>query len=324
MLRYVKSVWRNGFEGRVLFGLATAVFMLYFAGALIVLMGWRISLLPPRPVGQVTFATVEALLRHFAAVEYDLDAVRSGRPVPAIFLSRLPGDWPSLTPIEARKATFIKVLLPLVLAENRIILGQRRRLIALQSRGGAGQGGRGADMAAWLRRLAADYGVDMGDTVDFDALRRRVDVISPALAMAQAAVESAWGTSRFAMQGNALFGQWTGRRGAGLVPRNRPDGATYEVQAFPTLRQAVRAYMRNLNGHPAYRGFRSRRAAMRARGEALDGEALAALLQAYSQRGADYVSTLRAVMRVNRLAALDRARLATTAPPALRDQPLGM
>jgi Bax protein len=127
--------------------------------------------------------------------------------------------------------------------------------------------------------------------------------------MAQAAEESGWGTSRFALHGNAIFGQWTTAGGEGLVPQQRPEGMDYKVRAFDNLEQSVAAYMRNLNTHGAYKALRRARANLRLGGDALGGALLAGTLTKYSERGQDYVDSVRTIIHVNDLRELDDARL---------------
>jgi uncharacterized FlgJ-related protein len=141
----------------------------------------------------------------------------------------------------------------------------------------------------------------------------RVDIIPPSLALAQAAEESGWGTSRFADVGNALFGQWTWSEG--IAPLEQREGkGDYRIAKFDSPLDSVRAYMLNLNTHAAYRSLRERRREMRVRGDQLSGWELAETLTSYSERGAAYVETLHTIMRVNRLAATDSAYL-TDSPP---------
>jgi len=129
------------------------------------------------------------------------------------------------------------------------------------------------------------------------------------LAMAQAAIESGWGTSRFAIHGNAIFGQWTTAGGRGLVPTGREEGKTHKVRAFDRLSDSVNAYILNLNTHRAYRGLRELRQEARKDGKRPNGLVLAAGLEPYSERGEEYVELLRSLIRVNRLTPLDDAVL---------------
>lgn len=259
--------------------------------------------------GAIGARTAGALQAMFSRMGYRLDEVRAGvADVPRLFLTSLPSDLDAVPSVEARKRLFIKSLLPLVLDTNESIWAQRERLLELLRRRAEGEPVAWSDRA-WLNSLSEDYGVEPGD---LGTLRRRVDVIPPALALAQAAAESGWGTSRFALNGNAVFGQRTWVRGGGLVPARRDDDKRHEVKAFPGLSASVGAYMRNLNRHPAYRRFRVKRAEMRASRGYLDSESLIGTLTRYAEDGLDYVESLRAIIRVNRLQELDQARL--TAP----------
>ena len=228
--------------------------------------------------------------------------------VPPVFLARLPTVLRHAPPGPTRKGLFIRVVLPLILEANRAISADRRRLLALTDRDGAVQA---ADQA-WLAGLAARYWVD---DRDMERLLRRVDTVPPSLALAQAAIESGWGASRFALQGNALFGQWTWKAGEGMTPTRRADGAFHAVKAFPRLGDSIGAYMLNLNRADAYRGFRARRAELRRRSAAPAGGILAETLERYSTERQRYVLKLAAIIRQNRLEDFDATTLGPTAMP---------
>lgn len=241
--------------------------------------------------------------------DYSLKKIRAGSArVPLIIHERMPGDLADIEHSEIRKATFIKVLLPIVLAENNRIAARRERLIEIVSLLEAGGAPDGRDME-FLAATARQYAVDLSAPDLFEKLRRRVDIVPPSLALGQAALESAWGTSRFAQQGNALFGQRSWRKGSGLVPVAREAGRQHEVLAFGALADSVAFYMRNLNTHEAYGEYRRRRAALRSLGARPDGYYLAASLDPYSEKGLDYVEALAAVIRDNRLWHFDDAKL---------------
>lgn len=249
---------------------------------------------------------IEALLDRFDALAYDLADVRKGvADVPRVYLTALPDDMADVAEIDKRKRAFVKAVLPLILKTNESIAADRSRLLRLEKRLDRGELVSAAEVA-WAEDLANRYGVAVGNLKE---LKRRVDVIPPSLALAQAAEESGWGTSRFALYGNALFGQWTVADN-GIVPENRPDGARHQVRAFDALELSVAAYMTNLNTHNAYREFRARRAGLRAHGKALEGGTLAAALHRYSQRGQDYVATIQTIIKANELGHFDRVRLA--------------
>lgn len=209
-----------------------------------------------------------------------------------------------------QKLDFIKIVAPLILHVNERILRDRLRIEILQIYSAAGLELDAKD-ADWLLQIARRYRLK---EIDFDALLRRVDIIPPSLALAQAAEESGWGRSRFAREGFALFGQRVYAGNNGMVPRERADGEVYRVRAFKTPLQAVRAYKHNLNTHSAYARFREQRAEMRRHRAMLDGYRLADGLLYYSERREAYLDTIRTIMRTNGLGALDRLQAAEPWP----------
>lgn len=212
--------------------------------------------------------------------------------VPRVYLKTLPPDWPGDLAVKQRKRLFVAAVLPLILAENERIRETRQKMQRLLDR----QQDLNDEERAWLRELAAAYRLA---EVDAAALRRRVDIIPADLALAQAAIESGWGTSRFARQGNALFGQWVWGEGQGIVPKQRKAGMTHSVRKFDSLRESVAGYMRNLNTHNAYRPLRTARARQRANGEPPSGVVMAQGLGRYSERGQVYVDEVTSVIRYN-------------------------
>ncbi len=238
---------------------------------------------------------------------YSLDGVRrEGAEVPRVLVSTVPGDFSDMNDVKERKAVFLKMMLPLVLRANERIQADRARLVEIRSKLDAGKALEASD-EAWLTLMAKEYKVKGGD---LDALLAKVDAVPPSLALAQAAVESGWGTSRFAREGNALFGQWTTAKGNGMVPAAREAGKQHKVAAFETPLQAVQSYMKNLNTHPAYKGFRKERTKMRRDGRPLSGMTLAAHLKAYSEKGEKYVELVRHIIQFNKLRTLNAAQLA--------------
>lgn len=260
----------------------------------------------PPPATPVVVERSEQLALLFNQHNYTLKDVMSGRlPVPAIALMRMPSDLGKIVDIEKRKRLFIKALLPVVLQANEEISADRRHLAKLQAQRDSGEplGERDSD---WLEDLAERYGVEPGN---FEELLRRVDVVPPALAIAQAVTESGWGTSYPARAGNALFGQYhiASSNPATVVGPHVPG--RFQIRAFDSIVDSVIAYARNLNTHLAYRKFREQRAQMRQQEALIDGYALAGTLTAYSERGQDYIDFLRLIMRTEKLRTLDEARL---------------
>ncbi|MAW44802.1 MAG: flagellar biosynthesis protein FlgJ [Gammaproteobacteria bacterium] len=133
----------------------------------------------------------------------------------------------------------------------------------------------------------------------------RLDTVPMSLALTQAAMESAWGTSRFAREGNNLFGQWCYQPGCGIVPKRRGEGQVHEVASFDDVDAAVASYLRNINSHRAYADLRAARADLRAANQPVTGNAMANHLLRYSERGLDYVEEIQSMIRVNKLAVLD-------------------
>lgn len=255
------------------------------------------------PAGARTAADVGASR---SALQYDLSLVRAGRRgVPRIYLASLPGSLVNSPDVAERKALFIRILLPLILAANEDLRHQRRQVRALvaqlQSAGVLAPG-----RQAWLDHLLELYGAR--DSAD---LLQRVDEIPPSLALGQAILESGWGGSRFAQLGNALYGQreW-GDTASGLVPEELGPEADFRVRVFDDLMSAVKAYMHNLNSHEAYATLRATRTQLRALGLPLRGLALVEDLRNYTNENQDYVRSLRQIIVQNGLTDFDHVALA--------------
>jgi len=237
-----------------------------------------------------------------------------GATVPRIAIDPLPGDLQPALAVRRKKALFFRAILPLVLAENQQIHRQRAFVERLLADGRIPRAD--SPQRRWLQRLFRHYRVKI--RLDFNAslkhLLWRMDEIPSALVLAQAANESAWGTSRFARLANNLFGQWTWQQDQGIVPRERPEGHRYAVRKFPSLRSSVRDYLHNLNIGHAYQELRRLRNHMRASGRGLDALVLVAGLSRYSSRGADYVDEIRQIIRGNHLNRLNAVALSPAAP----------
>ncbi|KAA1176380.1 bax protein [Marinobacter salinexigens] len=220
-------------------------------------------------------------------------------------LPKLPGwantdlpDFSQYSDTTERKAAFFSFLYPrIVLANSRVLL-ERHYLDSLADKSELTD-----EEQQWLDNQAERLRVDAetGSARQLTLLRKRLDVIPPSLIMAQAANESAWGTSRFATEGNNLFGQWCFTKGCGLVPTARGEDATHEVASFTSPYRSVRAYIQNLNRHPTYQQLRELRHSDRNDNEALSGLELAGGLLGYSERGEDYVEEIRSMIRYNNL-----------------------
>ena len=267
--------------------------------------GGRIAAALRKPIAVQYVAPPLKLQPLFEKIGYRLENVRRYGDVPRLFLASLPADFHDIQQPKDRKILFIKMALPLILHANEMILWDRKIIMDLLDKSRMGKT-IGTGEQAWLNKKAQEYGLAEPDLTE---LVRRIDVIPPSLALAQAAEESGWGTSRFAREGNAIFGQRTWRGNNGMEPERREEGETFKVRAFNRLIDGVMSYTRNLNGHIAYDEFRRARGAQRRSGADLDGYKLATNLKRYSERGEAYIETIQMLIRVNNLQAFDKARL---------------
>lgn len=221
-------------------------------------------------------------------------------------------DFTVYEDIEERKGVFFDYFLPLVELRNEEILDLRAELQRLR-----GQADSLSDrQQRRVERVAADYGLedfDIAAEEGWNTLLRRIDVVPPSLALAQAANESAWGTSRFAREANNYYGHWCFVAGCGLIPDSRPEGANHEVAAFDSAQHSVERYIRNLNSHEAYTQLRLKREQLRDDGRPITGLELAEGLGRYSERGDAYIEELRAMIRFNNLDELDEMALLKSA-----------
>lgn len=228
-------------------------------------------------------------------------------------------DEAAAMPVQLKKELFYRSILPLLLYANRAVLKERARLTEIA--GVASEGNLPDEELQWLGQLAERYGLSMtpaGRPLNevIAELLIRVDVIPPSLSLGQGAYESGYGTSRFALEGNSYFGQWT-YGGKGMTPaRKRKEKGNYGVAAYDWPLDSVRSYMKNINTHSAYADLRARRKTLRDQGREVTGQDLVGTLIRYSERGQAYVDTLESIMRVNGLAVADRARLEDK-PPVL-------
>ncbi len=233
-------------------------------------------------------------------------AVRSSLTLPPVLSTPRP-DFDSFTNVQEKKQAFFDYLLPSVREANDYVLKDRERVIrwqtAYETRGNLS----GRDLSQ-LNTLAAQYEIDteLGIEEKLELLSLRVDMIPASLALAQAAKESGWGTSRFSKDANNYFGEWCFSEGCGLVPSRRAEGATHEVRAFDDVEDSIAAYIHNLNTHPPYRSLREIRAEMRDQGK-ITGMSLAEGLSRYSERGPVYIGEVQSIIRVNDLQPLDRS-----------------
>jgi uncharacterized FlgJ-related protein len=276
------------------------------------------------------FESYQSVLELFVELNYTPEAWAAGiREVPRVYLTHIPERWRDKTSKEIttnnKKRLFFRAMAPLVLRANELISEERQRLAAVRQHMSA-TGAVSDEDTGWLNDLAARYGVASVEETPVTSLQiselwSRVDIVPVSLALSQAAEESGWGTSRFAAQGNALFGQWTWGENAMKPAQQRKELGDYGLEAFESPQESVLGYMRNLNSHGAYQELRDLRAEIRVSGERLTGYELARGLTRYSERGLGYVESLRAIMRVNHLGAADSAYLSKG--PAIYMVPVG-
>ena len=251
----------------------------------------------PTDTVRLNASTIEQL---FKDTNYSLSEVRRTKKVKPIRLSLLPNEMKSIENSGKRKNLFIKIILPLVLEENNRIIIDRKKLFTILNKNKNSK-----DEINWLNQKFKQYGVV---NKDLATLKVRMDIIPVSLAIAQAAKETGWGTSRFAIEGNALFGQWTWS-GEGIKPAGADTNATYKVMKFNVLKASVRAYQRNLNTHSSYKKFRFIRAQLRDDNKKLDSLKLAEYLDNYAQTGTEYTKVLKQIIQQNQLKDFDEVKL---------------
>jgi len=251
----------------------------------------------PEDTVRLSASTIEQL---FKDTNYSLSEVRRTKKVKPIRLSLLPNEMKSIESSAKRKSLFIKIILPLVLEENNRIIIDRKKLFSILNKNKNSK-----DEIKWLNQKFKQYGVL---NKDLATLKVRMDIIPVSLAIAQAAKETGWGTSRFAIEGNALFGQWTWS-GEGIKPAGADTNATYKVMKFNVLKASVRAYQRNLNTHSSYKKFRFVRAQLRDDNKKLDSLKLAEYLDNYAQTGTEYIKVLKQIIQQNQLKDFDEVKL---------------
>ena len=239
-------------------------------------------------------------LNLFEDLKYDLKSIRTGALVKPIYLSKLPKDLKKIKSTKTKKDTFIKIVMPLILDENNKILENRKKLFKILAKPNNTRGER-----LWLKRRFEDYSIKNDDITE---LKIRMDIVPVSIAIAQAAKESGWGTSRFALEGNAMFGQWTwGKKGIAPLEREKDKG--HKILKFPILRSSVQAYKNNLNTHKGYREFREKRAELRKKNKKISGLELVQYLHNYAATGSEYTKVLKKIIDQNQLTDFDSAVL---------------
>ena len=251
----------------------------------------------PEDTVRLSASTIEQL---FKDTNYSLNEVRKSKKVKPIRLSLLPNEIKQIENFKKRKSLFIQIILPLILEENNLILLDRKKLFSILNKNKNSK-----KEINWLNRKFKQYGVL---NRDIPTLKVRMDIIPVSLAIAQAAKETGWGTSRFALEGNALFGQWTWS-GDGIKPAGAESDTKHKVMKFKVLKASVRAYQRNLNTHSSYKSFRQLRAQLRDDSDKLDSLLLAEQLDNYAETGKEYTKILKQIINQNSLKDFDDVKL---------------
>ena len=250
---------------------------------------------------RLSASTIEQL---FKDTDYSLKKVKKTKLVNiGINLDHLPKEMKNIENTKKRKNLFIQIILPLIIEENTKIKLDRKKLFVILNKNNNSK-----NDIEWLNKKFKQYGVSKND---LPTLKARMDEIPVSLAIAQAAKETGWGTSRFAQKGNALFGQWTWS-GHGIKPSGAESNSTHKVASFKVLKASVKAYLRNLNTHSSYKKFRKERAIQRDNDEKLNSLELVKYLDKYAETGIEYTKILSKIIKQNSLTDFDDVKILPT------------
>ena len=250
--------------------------------------------------GDAIRLSASTLKQLFEDTKYNLNDVRKNKVVKPVSINLLPNEIKNIESSKKRKQLFIQIVLPLILEENERIKLDRKRLFEVLNKNNNTKSER-----KWLKNKFKQYGVVNRDLA---TLKTRLDEIPVSLTIAQAAKETGWGTSRFALEGNALFGQWTWNDD-GIKPAGVDDKAKHKIMRFNVLQASVRAYHRNLNTHSSYKEFREARAIQRDNESKLNSLELVNYLDKYAETGKEYTKILKIIIQQNSLQDFDDAKL---------------
>jgi len=287
------------------------------AGCVALLLAAPVVAQPKSPDEHVPYGDYKDILALFDRLGYTAEAWRAGNlEVPPVYVAQVTREWQQKAKgatVADKKKVFFRLLLPIALKVNEYILDDRARATEITERLSRGADVSGDDQK-WLVALAVRYkltgpSADRLATSQYPELLLRVDVVPPSLTLAQAASESGWGTSRFAAEGNSLFGQWSWGKGLKPTEQRTQSVGDQRVAAFDSTFASAYGYALNLNTQHAYQDLRVRRAELRRKNAPISGIALVPTLVRYSERGQAYVDELTALMSQNRLDAADAAHL---------------
>ena len=245
------------------------------------------------------------MIEIFNKYQFSIDNMLNNKSSNLIIFSSLPEDFMDILPIIERKKLFINTLIPIIYSENLQILNDRKKILDWW-RESDGENFSRDFWPQWLFELSENYG---SSDSNLGNLLMRVDIIPISLALAQSAIESGWGTSRYSREGNAVFGQYTFDESKGLKPKDRNENDEFFIKKFPNLSESVRSYLKNINTHLAYADFREERKKLRMSGENLSGYKLVNFLKDYSERRESYVKDVKEIMSSNNFQKYDKGNV---------------
>lgn len=249
----------------------------------------------------INFDSIEELNNYFLSINYQWP-IKDLSSLPGALVRSMPDDIGTIKDSKARKKLFIRIMLPIIRAEQQRIRNERKLLqLALQSnnvKNATKYKIKNTTTEEQLNTLFKEYKINTKLNYEdkSNQLLKRFDELPLTLILAQAAIESGWGTSRFTRVGNSLFGEWTYQEGDGIVPEDRDDGKSHKIKAFPSLRDSIASYIKNINRNSAYKELRQYRYEMRLQQQTLDSRTLAKGLHRYSQKGEGYVVSLLQIL----------------------------
>ena len=245
------------------------------------------------------------MIEIFNKYQFSVDNLLNNQSANLVIFSSLPTDFMDIQPIIERKRLFINTLIPIIYSENLQILNDRKKILDWW-RESDGENFSRDFWPQWLFELSEKYG---SSDSNLGNLLMRVDIIPISLALAQSAIESGWGTSRYSREGNAVFGQYTFDESKGLKPKDRNENDEFFIKKFPNLSESVRSYLKNINTHLAYADFREERKKLRMSGENLSGYKLVNFLKDYSERRESYIEDVKEIISSNNFQKYDKGNV---------------
>jgi Bax protein len=251
--------------------------------------------------GSEFISSAEEMFKIFEEQNFSRDSFLNNTYDSLIVFSSLPEDFMIVEPVSVRKELFVKTILPIIFFENEKVLEERNKILEWWT-DTEGELIKRDYWPDWLESISTKYsyeGENIGD------LLMSVDIVPISLAVSQAAIESGWGTSRYAREGNAVFGQYTYKQDLGIIPKERPVEENFLVRKFQTISDSTASYIKNLNTHDAYKDFRENRKKIRMNGENFLGLTLVKHLINYSERKQDYIKDVEKMIKDNNFQDLD-------------------